>query len=346
MKFVPYEEFRSRLFEKMDEAIPDTFRNEYYVSHRYNEKQKFSDEALITTKEQEKKKEAIPFISIANEYGKMRSAAVPPDEFIDQVVNKYVRSFSFRKKAEQLVEKISKETPQRKSIAQMKGTEVIRKNLFLSAVNYRYNCRIFLRDYPYIKKGDMALFCRVLMENERGRSCITVNHKMLSEWNMDKTEMFFCAAENTDRLFPTVVRKTDAFQNMHLEAYYITNEYGFCGAASIFCAENPLKMLSEDTQNNLIFIPLNIHEGLVIVQENDKPVELDQWSELAESISYDYDVTDPRKEILTTEAYFYNREKDQLLTPDGEWLDMTCQAQHEVKQQNRSKGRRAGKASA
>lgn len=337
---ISYEEFRDLIFTKMAEKIPEEFQEKFYVSHKYTEKKKFSDEALITSNEQEEQRIIVPTISIRQLYTQVRSTDIGVEELIDQKTDEYIAALWFGKGAQEIDSKVAERTEQ--TISDMNRPEMIAKHLFLSAVSYPMNM-YYLEDYPYELKGNMAVVCRFMTENEDGKSCVTVNNATLEEWNMSATEALGLAAKNTNRLFPTEIEKTDAFTELGLDAYYITNDHGYFGAASIFTNENPLKTISEELHSDLIYLPLNVHEAVVFA--SDKEPDLDFWCEIAESIAYDGVLGDPKTEALTKEAYFYDRHRNMLRTPNGLWTDLVCGKTRSMNQME-NKGKAPRKVSA
>ena len=140
---------------------------------------------------------------------------------------------------------------------------------------------------------------------------------------MSEEQLFKCAAENTRRLFPPVVRSmNDIMREMFARdgmpqeiadmmiaeippeqtMWVISNEKGINGAASMLY-ENELHELAESLESDLYILPSSVHEVIavsaqMVVEVNMQEVSLDE--RLSNQV-YHYD-KDLRKLTLATDT--------------------------------------------
>ena len=154
-----------------------------------------------------------------------------------------------------------------------------------------------LKYTPHERFLDLAVTYRwAAYRNHDGMASALVRNKELLMWGISKDQMMKDARENTEKIFPPVMRKIQSVLPIH-----------------IIEEEIPLFVMSNGDYMNgasviLYILPSSIHEVIILLDnEYAKAPE-----ELARMVRETNRIVVDREEILSDHVYYYDREKDEI----------------------------------
>lgn len=197
--------------------------------------------------------------------------------------------------------------------------EQVKDKIIMKVVNAGKN-KEYLIDKVHTVWEDLAIIYQVLLrEDEEGRAAVTINADMFRKYDISKSELNALAKENTERLYPGMVRTihelvpqmmeklsiTDEdIPQLSMQMYVITNKRGINGAAAIFCNEDLLMDLSEQLDDDLIILPSSIHELIAIPASG---VDKEYMLETVKQVNGNLDLISG-DDVLADNVYHYNRQ--------------------------------------
>lgn len=162
--------------------------------------------------------------------------------------------------------------------------ENVRERIILKVVNYEKNQQQ-LEKCPFIRKLDLALTFRILVEEEKVQiGTVLITEDMTEQWEVTAEELYEWAVDNMRRLWKGVLEPVqdmarelmdgqmldeyDIFLKEHPEAanmpmYVLTNEIQLNGAAALFYTDY-LKNFALSVGCDVFVLPSSIHEVLLI----------------------------------------------------------------------------------
>ena len=170
--------------------------------------------------------------------------------------------------------------------------EHIKKNLFYRVVNYEKN-KEMLKYTPYERFLDLAVTYRwAAYRNHDGMASALVRNKELLLWGVTKEQMMKDAKENTEKIFPPVMRKIQSvipvkITDMEIPLFVLSNG-DYMNGASVMLYKDPLR----DFANYMGHVQSS-EELREMVRETNRMV-VDQ------------------EEVLSDHIYHYDREKDEI----------------------------------
>ncbi len=167
-------------------------------------------------------------------------------------------------------------------------------NIFFMLINTEQN-QSLLNSVPHRSFHDLSITYRIMVKfDKNGLQAIPITNGLAAELKMTEEQLFKCAENNTQRLFPPTVKTmrdamrkvfismgmTEDFINKVLDRmspepnmWIISNASCINGASSILY-ENELHELAEKMESNLYILPSSIHEVVVISAEMGNPEDL------------------------------------------------------------------------
>lgn len=197
--------------------------------------------------------------------------------------------------------------------------EQVKDKIIMKVVNAGKN-KEYLHDKVHTVWEDLAIIYQVLLrENEEGRAVVTINADMFGKYDISKSELNALAKENTERLYPGMVRTihelvpqmmdkldiTDEdIPQLSMQMYVITNKRGINGAAAVFCNDELLRDLSEQVDDDLIILPSSIHELIAIPASG---VDKEYMLETVKQVNSNFGLVSG-DDVLADNVYHYNRQ--------------------------------------
>lgn len=155
----------------------------------------------------------------------------------------------------------------------------------------------FLEKLPHREFQDLSIMYKVVLKQDsEGIQSVNVTNELAKRLGMSEEQLFKCAAENTKRIFPPVVRSmNDVIRKMferdgmpaeiaemmiseippEQTMWIISNNKGIDGAVSMLY-ENELHELAERLETDLYIMPSSVHEVIAVSSDMGSPEELAQ----------------------------------------------------------------------
>ena len=206
--------------------------------------------------------------------------------------------------------------------------ENIRDRIIFRVVNYEKN-RQRIAHCPFIRKLDLALTFRVLIEEEENQiGTVLISNDLMKRWEVTDSDLYKLAVTNMQRLWKGVVEpvrdmifemadaqlseeyhtfleENDGAGEMPL--YVMTNEIRLNGASVLFYTDC-LKSFAASVGRDVFVLPSSIHEVLLIPVEED--VSAWDMRQVVEAVNHQL-VSE--EEVLSNHVYRYLYSCDKLI---------------------------------
>lgn len=194
-------------------------------------------------------------------------------------------------------------------------------NIVFQLVNTLHNEEM-LSEMPNRQFQDLSIIYKWIVEmDDNAVKSVPVTNILAGKLGMDEGQLFQCAAENTKRLLPPVVRRLD---EMLKEAFgegldpemlelvledaspqralwMVSNSRGINGASSLLY-EQELHTLAESVGSDLYILPSSVHEVLAVSTSVGDP------EELAGMVAEINLAEVPMEERLSNQVYHYDKD--------------------------------------
>ncbi len=204
----------------------------------------------------------------------------------------------------------------------------ISDRIILRVVNYEKNQKR-LEQCPFIRKLDLALTFRVLVEEEEDQiGTVQVTDDLMKRWQVTEDDLYELAVDNMQRLWEGVLEPVQDMifemadvqlseeYNTFLEEnkgaremplYVLTNEIRMNGASVLFYTDC-LKHFAASVGRDVFVLPSSVHEVLLIPVSE----ELSAWDmrQVVEAVNHQI-VSE--EELLSNHVYRYLYSSDKLI---------------------------------
>ena len=148
--------------------------------------------------------------------------------------------------------------------------------------------------------------------NHDGMASALVRNKELLMWGISKDQMMKDARENTEKIFPPVMRKIQSVLPIHIIEeeipLFVMSNGDYMNGASVILYKDVLRDFAKYMEYDLYILPSSIHEVIILLDnEYAKAPE-----ELARMVRETNRIVVDREEILSDHVYYYDREKDEI----------------------------------
>lgn len=165
------------------------------------------------------------------------------------------------------------------------------EKIVFQLINTEQN-KAFLEQVPHREFQDLSIVYKVIISADKNSvQGSKITNEFAKRLGMSEEQLFKCAAENTRRIFPPVVRSMkdimreafarngipqDIAEMMIAEIppeqtmWMISNEKGFNGAVSMLY-ENELHKLAENLGSDLYILPSSVHEVIAVSSDMGSP---------------------------------------------------------------------------
>lgn len=194
--------------------------------------------------------------------------------------------------------------------------EAVKDRIVYRLVN-RGNNEKLLKEVPYLPYLDLAIVFYVLVEvTEYGTATLLIRNDHLDMWKTTKEEVYKNACENTWKLLPYEFQAMFAlieevfpveWEGEREILYVLSNRLRSFGAAAVLYEER-LEMIGEVLGENYYVLPSSVHE-VIIIPESDAPGQ----KKLSEIVTEINETQVDDEEVLSNNAYYYDREKRELV---------------------------------
>lgn len=190
--------------------------------------------------------------------------------------------------------------------------EYIKNNLFYRIVNYEKN-KEMLKYTPHERFLDLAVTYRwAAYRNSDGMASALVRNKELLMWGVSKEQMMKDARENTEKIFPPVMRKIQSVMPVQITQedipLFVLSNGDYMNGASVILYKDTVRDFAKYMGYDLYILPSSIHEVVILL--NDEVVKSPE--ELVMMVRETNRLVVDREEILSNHLYYYDREKDEI----------------------------------
>ncbi len=253
-------------------------------------------------------------------------ANVSPTLYLDQYYKTYLNGDDFSSVYRQIIECYEKnKTSQRIDAAFFTDFDRIRARIVIKLIHYEKNMELLRDLVPHIRFLDLAIvFYSVFpVDPDIGNATILIDRSHLALWDITADELYPIAMENTVRLLePKLNNINDMLQEMLdmpgypcvpvpddplFPMYVLTNEPNMFGAACM-AYDGLIRSYADRFRSDFYILPSSIHE--VILIPSYKQDRMDEFSKMVREVNRTQVAPE---DILSDHAYYYSREKDQIL---------------------------------
>ena len=143
-----------------------------------------------------------------------------------------------------------------------------------------------LKYTPYERFLDLAVTYRwAAYRNHDGMASALVRNKELLLWGVTKEQMMKDAKENTEKIFPPVMRKIQSvipvkITDMEIPLFVLSNG-DYMNGASVMLYKDPLRDFANYMGHDLYILPSSIHEVILLLDDEyvQSSEELREWLE-------------------------------------------------------------------
>ncbi len=174
----------------------------------------------------------------------------------------------------------------------------------------------------------LAVFRIMLFVKDVGQSSILVRNRTMAMWDIELESLYETALKNTMEQTPARVISLDDMIDYGPEkskrpeevSYengktYILGNSGTVGGAAAMLYPGVLQTIAENSSSNLFIVPSSINEVLVISDDGKADSQSLQYMLMEANMGMV-----PRKEVLSDQVYYYDREERRIstaTTPEG-----------------------------
>lgn len=174
----------------------------------------------------------------------------------------------------------------------------------------------------------LAVFRIMLFVKDVGQSSILVRNRTMAMWDIELESLYETALKNTMEQTPARVISLDDMIDYGPEkskrpeevSYengktYILGNSGTVGGAAAMLYPGVLQTIAENSSSNLFIVPSSINEVLVISDDGKADSQSLQYMFMEANMGMV-----PRKEVLSDQVYYYDREERKIstaTTPEG-----------------------------
>lgn len=202
--------------------------------------------------------------------------------------------------------------------------ELMSPHIFFRLISLERNKKL-LTEIPYVKFLDLAITFHCLVRSEaEGIGTIRITNDHIEQWGITCDELKELAYNNTNRLFPPIIRPMDEvikellydddtdneiFDYEDLDGdtypmYILTNEKGINGASSLVY-KDVIRDFAQRINSDIYILPSSIHEIILIPKD-----ELDEKERFEKMVIEINETQVPPEEVLSDQVYMYIKEKD------------------------------------
>lgn len=197
------------------------------------------------------------------------------------------------------------------------GTSDIKEKISFQLINTEQN-RNYLMDIPHREYLDMSIVYRwVVRVDPDGVHSVVIDNDLAEKFGLTEEMLYSCAKENTERIFPPLVRSISEILNgksfdnedsqmMEIcrsesdKMWVFTNQCGVNGAG-VLLYDDIFHELAMRLNSDLYILPSSIHEVLAVSAEED---DLEYLSQMVTFINMSQVALGER---LSNQVYHYDR---------------------------------------
>lgn len=204
----------------------------------------------------------------------------------------------------------------------------IKDKVFCRLVNREMNAER-LENIPHMEYLDLAVTCRLLhFTDNRGIASSVVSYNELDILGVTEEELFEQATQNTERLFPAVLKPLvsimEKMMREHeisdelikevldieemgdkIKMYVLTNKVGINGAATMLYTDMLKNIATQLKSESLYLLPSSVHEWMILPEYDD----VEYLKEMVEDANR---FAVANVDLLSNHVYRYDRNTDMV----------------------------------
>ena len=199
----------------------------------------------------------------------------------------------------------------------MDSYEEIREHLFIRLGNVQKNGEL-LRNVPYRQIGDMVLTYHIRIDCDvEGVVSTVMTNELMVRLGVSREELDDDACSSGARMFPALVSMTPA-GNRKAKIFTLTNTIETNGASALFYP-GMMHIMTQLLPEGFFVLPVSVNQILIASRMEMGLKELERCQKIMVS-----QLDDPR-EFLSETPYYYDPEKDSLITAEQHFHDISVQ---------------------
>ncbi len=303
-----YKEFKRETENRIQEFIPEEYKDDLTVESRVIQKVNMSFDALLIDSKSK------------SETSKYR---ISPTIYIDQMYQDYVETGDFEDTMKTAVLKVIDSLFRGISVPEL-NIESIKHQIVYQLINTAQNSSL-LANAPHRAFLDLSIVYYWIDErNYDYKESMPITNMLAQRLGISEEGLFELAKENTCRIYPTVTRTIEDIirsvmgdyedipsgqdKNISKTMWVLSNKDCLNGAAAML-DNTALSVLSTILDSDLYILPSSVHEVIAIpaLNQYDKSEEL---AEMVHDINKSYVKPTER---LSNQVYRYDRAADKVI---------------------------------
>ncbi|MCR4952027.1 MAG: DUF5688 family protein [Solobacterium sp.] len=297
MKEITFEEFREEVLAEAGRQLPGEYRDCRIVVHRFRKLNGVYDGAALLRSDEE-----------------WACGGTVAD--LEEAYRTFREHGDLIRSAKEIVQTVTRQAPAFQ-MPDMDSYEEIRKHLFIR-LGSRAKNRELLQKVPYRQIGDMALTYHIRIDCDvKGVVSTIVTNDLLERLGVSVEELDEDACAGGARMFPAVVSMTPA-GNRKAKIFTLTNTIETNGASALFYP-GMMHIMTQILPEGFFVLPVSVNQVLIASGMEMGLKELERCQKIMVS-----QLDDPR-EFLSETPYYYDPEKDSLITAEQHFHDINVQ---------------------
>lgn len=306
-----YKEFKRETENRILEFAPEEYKDDLSVESRVVQKVNMSFDALLIDSKSKPK---------TSKY------RISPTIYIDQMYQSYVETGDFEGTMKTAVLNVIDALYRGVSVPDL-NLETVKEQIVYQLVNTAQNSSL-LENVPHRSFLDLSIvYCWIDDRNRDYKKSMLITDVIAQQLGISEDGLFELAEENTDRIYPTVIRTIadiirdligdledenipflEQDDNILNPMWVLSNKDGLNGAAAML-DNTALSTLASTLDSDLYILPSSVHEVIAIpaLNQYDKSEEL---AEMVHDINKSYVKPTER---LSNQVYRYDRAADKVI---------------------------------
>lgn len=265
---------------------------------------------------------------------RMHDQAVSPSIYLNPYYEQYNEGRDFQEIVEEVIGiyDASREESIQIGLNFKYEFEQMKSSITYRLVNYEKN-QHQLEKVPYLRLLDLAItFHCIVRSDENGIGTVRITQEHQQNWKVSSEELWKLACENTERLFPAVIRPMeeivfdlvsqnpideentmeDLVSNHNSNMYVLTNSKGINGATCLLY-QGVLEQFEAKLGCDFYILPSSIHELILVPQVKNEAMDfMNAKARLEEMVQEINETQVAMEEVLSNTVYEYSMIKELL----------------------------------
>ncbi len=254
------------------------------------------------------------------------SANISPAIYLNRYYVDLKQGRSFREIYQRILDCYRKNrTDQRIDVRFFTDFERIRPRIAAKLIHREKNMGSLSENVPHIPFLDLAIvfYCLFPVDSDIGNATILLDRSHLALWKITAEELYPIAMENSQRLMPPQLRSINQVlremtgpagypssplpEDPLFPMYVLSNEENLFGAVCI-AYDGLIRSCADRFGSDLYILPSSVHEVILVPLTGEERME--SYSDMVREVNRSQVAPE---DVLSDHAYYYSREKDEIL---------------------------------